>query len=160
MNKVLFETSYIGSPGVWFSTISFFVFFIFAFFKFRKDNTIEKDNRIIITASIIAIMIMCTIFMIIKYANTAVRYKSGNYVEIEGVVQDYFSNLGSTRGPVESFTLDGVKFVCSDDVTCGYSPSRKNGGVIAGNGQHLRIRYIPGGQDNVIVYIEQLMPEE
>lgn len=28
------------------------------------------------------------------------------------------------------------------------------------SGRHLRIRYIPLRQENVIVYIEQMMPEE
>lgn len=159
MSRVLFEVSYLGSLKVWVPIISAMGFLFLFFFKFRKDSTVGRDNNIIIISSIIAIMIMCTILMIMKYAGTTVRYKRGHYVEIEGVVQEYSSNLGSTRGPVESFTLDGVRFVCSDDITWGYSPSRKTGGVIAGNGQHLRIRYIPNNQGNTIVYIEQLMPE-
>lgn len=36
--------------------------------------------------------------------------------------------------------------------------TRKNGGVIVGNGQHLRIRYIRNGKEKVIVYIEQMIP--
>ena len=29
-----------------------------------------------------------------------------------------------------------------------------------GNGQHLKIRYIRSGSENVIVYIAQIIPEE
>lgn len=160
MSRILFEVNYIGNLDVWVSFISGFGFLFYLFFKYRKDNALEKEKKILITSSIITIMGICTIIMIMKYVTTVVAYKSGHYVEIEGVVQEYSSNLGGARGPVESFTLDGVGFVCSDDMTWGYRPSRKNGGVIAGNGQHLRIRYIPNTQRNKIVYIEQMMPEE
>lgn len=90
----------------------------------------------------------------------SVRIDEKNRIVLKGGVQDYSPNFGSTRGTIESFTLDGVKFECSDGNIGGYCPNRKHGGVIAGNGQHLRIRYIPHSQGNTIVYIEQMMPEE
>ena len=51
-------------------------------------------------------------------------------------------------------------FETSNISSWGYCQTRENGGVIMGNGQHLKIRYIRSGSENVIVYIEQIIPEE
>lgn len=163
MNRVLYEVSYIGNIQNWLGIILSISIIAIVVHGIRKGSQTEKAKKITI-----AIIITMTIFMLSLYAiavaagcaGALIPYKKGRYVEIEGVIQDYSPNFGHTRGTIESFTLDGVKFECSDGAIWGYCPNRENGGVITGNGQHLRIRYIPGKPRNTIVYIEQMMPEE
>ncbi len=94
------------------------------------------------------------VFLLIKgYIEIVIPYKNGHYVEIEGKVENYV-NVKRT----EYFTVDGVRFKCSGGLPWGYS-WRGNSSVIV-SGRHLRIRYIPSSSENIIVYIEQMMPEE
>ena len=68
----------------------------------------------------------------------------------------------------EHYELDGIRFEYSDaTVMQGYHTSRPKGGVITGDGQHLRIGYIvmnsaTGNKmlNNVIVYIAELPPPQ
>lgn len=99
-------------------------------------------------------IIIYTIVTVKNYKDIVIAYKNGDYIEIEGMVKDYHY----LRGDYETFTLNGVKFECSNG-TWGYS---KNGreSLVSGYGRYLRIRYIPGKDRNTIVYIETLLPEE
>lgn len=165
MNRVLFEVSHIGSLYGCFNIILAFCIDFFLYFRFREIARTDKRKQGrklagVITKVVIVFMVVYVIIFLKGYIDIVVQYRNGHYIEIEGVIEDYSSNLGNRRGKVESFTLDGVRFECSDGPTWGYCPNRMNGGVIRGNGQHLRIRYIPRGRENVIVYIEQLLPEE
>ena len=164
--RVLFEISYIGSLYGCFNIIFSFCILFFLYSGVRRIARTE-DERVqgrelagAITKVLIVIIVGYIISLIKGYKDIVVQYKNGHYIEIEGVIEDYSSNLGNKRGSVESFTLDGVYFKCSDGATWGYCPTRGNGGVIRGNGQHLRIRYIPSSNGNTIVYIEQMMPGE
>ena len=59
----------------------------------------------------------------------------------------------------ESFDINGVSFSYSDfSVQPGYHNAKSHGGVITGNGQHLKIGYVyyNSAEGNVIVYIEKL----
>ena len=160
MNRILYEVSFMGNIQSWLGIIWSIVILIVWLAIQTKNGKIEKNGRIAITLIMIAVMAIYTIAVVVGYVGKLIPYKNGRYIEIKGVVEGYSSNFGSTRGSIESFTLNGVKFECSDGAIWGYCPNRKNGGVIAGNGQHLRIRYIPDTQGNKIVYIEQMMPEE
>ncbi|MDE7339643.1 MAG: hypothetical protein K2N80_03655 [Lachnospiraceae bacterium] len=92
-----------------------------------------------------------------EYIHTVVYYKAGYYFEIEGVVENYSSVPGRNG---TTFTVDGVEFHCPDN-SWGYYPTNENSKVIKENGQYLKIRYIPHDiQGNVIVYIEQMIPED
>lgn len=160
MNKILYEVNFTGNIQSWLGMIWGIIILVVWVATQRKNGRIKEGDRIAITIIIIVVIAINSIGVVVGCVGTLIPYKNGHYVEIEGVVQDYYSNLGSTRGTIESFTLDGVKFECSDGNIWGYAPNRKNGGVIFGNGQHLRIRYIPKSSENTIVYIEQMMPEE
>lgn len=165
MNKVLFEISYIGSLHGFFNTILFFCILIFLYFgskRTAKDHKRKWDRKLakIFMKIDMIIFVIYTISLVKGYIDTVLQYKTGHYIEIEGIVEGYSANLMNQRGPIESFALGGVRFECSDGATWGYCPTRTNGGVIAGNGQHLRIRYIRNGDEKVIVYIEQMIPEE
>lgn len=160
MNRILYEVNFAGNIQRWLVLLSGVIILIIGVAVQRKNDKIKEEERILTTIVMIAFIAINAIGVVVGCVGTLIPYKKGHYVEIEGVIQDYHSNLGSTRGTIESFTLDGVKFECSDGNIWGYAPNRKNGGVICGNGQHLRIRYIPKTSENTIVYIEQMMPEE
>ena len=163
MNRVLYEVGDIwnlyGLPMIILEICIFICTFIL---PLLKGVAIEKTDRRKIgigPPNIFTFVTVIGLIISIKgYAGTVIQYKHGDYIEVEGVVEEYhFTSAG--RFPVETFTLDGVDFKCPDGVW-GYRPSRENGGVVRGNGQHLRIRYIPDKNGKVIVYIEQLMPKE
>lgn len=161
MGKVLFETSYIGSLyGFFHIILALCGFCLIIFYDKKVIKSSAKINKRIarIDTKIILIILAIYIIVLVKgYVNVVIQYKTGNYIEVEGVVQNLHLNYRGTR---EYFTLDGVLFETSNISSWGYCQTRKNGGVIAGNGQHLRIRYIRNGNEKVIVYIEQMIPEE
>lgn len=67
-------------------------------------------------------------------------------------------NYDHGRGSYETFTLNGVKFECSDG---DYGYSRHGGkSLVSGYGRYLGIRCISGKRRNTIVYIERLLPEK
>ena len=159
MNRVLFEVSYIGSWRTYFIIIIALCIFSFLYFRFRgieRTDQSEKGRKIAgVITKVLRIFIVIYVFFLIKgYMDIVIQYKMGHYVEIEGTVDSYCYFKNS-----EYITLDGVKFHCSSGNQWGYYPVGKIFSVIAGNGQHLRIRYIPRGRENIIVYIEQILPE-
>lgn len=162
MHRVLFEVNYIGSIHGFVNIIVAFGICLLLYFRAKTEaktgRTELERNMLRISAGIaLFVAILFIIITIKRYADIILQYKNGHYVEIEGVVEDYI--LNRARGPVETFTVDGVKFVCSDGASWGYRPNRNGGNAITGNGQYVRIRYIPGKQENTIVYIAQLLPE-
>ena len=59
----------------------------------------------------------------------------------------------------ETFEINGVKFSYSDyNIHPGYNNTKSHGGVITGNGQHLKIRYVYFNEvyGNIIMYIEEI----
>ena len=83
-------------------------------------------------------------------------YKTGNYLTVEGEVEN-FDPRPLTGHKDESFDIGDVHFFYSG-LSPGYRRSAATGGVITGDGQKLRIRYVPyrRGYGNVIMYIEEL----
>ena len=98
-----------------------------------------------------------------QYNKIVAAYQDGNYLIVEGYVEN-FHPMPAEGHDSEEFDLNGVHFEYSDfTAQQGYHNARSRGGVITGDGQHLRIGYITmdsatGNQmlDNVIVYIEEL----
>ena len=91
-----------------------------------------------------------------QYDRVERAWRSGQYETVEGYVE-FFSPMPYAGHAYESFVIDGVAFYYSDfSSTVGYHNARSHGGVITGNGQYLRIGYIPGdgAKDNIIVSIE------
>lgn len=148
MNKILFETSYIGNTYEILYIILFFFISFFLCFRLKKA---------VVTVIIIGLMMIYTIYLINSYIDVVIAYKNGDYVEIEGRVEDYYKSL---RGTSEYFTIDGVEFECSSgDSVWGYYKQGNNNRVIT-EGRLLRIRYISNRRGNTIVYIEQMMPDD
>lgn len=115
--------------------------------------SIKEKSKVIVKIILVFMMMDTMIYTIVtvkNYKNIVIAYKNGDYIEIEGMVKDYHY----LRGDYETFTLNGVKFECSNG-TWGYSKNGKES-LVSGHGRYLRIRYIPGRRRNTIVYIEQL----
>ncbi len=90
------------------------------------------------------------------YKNTVGAYKAGDYEIVEGYVEN-FVPMPYEGHSEESFEINGVKFSYSDyQITFGYNNAKSHGGVIAGNGQYLKVGYVVDNDTNIIVYIEQL----
>ncbi len=151
MHRVVFE---IGDKEIFRVVFNIIILCCISFFFYL---CIKEKSRVIVKI-ILAFMMMdiiiYTIVTVKNYKDIVIAYKNGDYIEIEGMVKDYHY----LRGDYETFTLNGVKFECSNG-TWGYS---KNGreSLVSGYGRYLRIRYIPGKDRNTIVYIETLLPEE
>jgi hypothetical protein len=77
---------------------------------------------------------------------------------VEGYVENFDPMPYEGHGD-ESFEINGVTFSYSDySIQPGYTNSKSHGGVIAGDGQHLKVGYVYYNETygNIIVYIEQL----
>ena len=85
------------------------------------------------------------------------RYRNGEYETIEGAVQ-HFIPMPVEGHSHESFDINGVNFEYSDyRVQPGYHQTRSHNGVISGDDQRLRIRYVWSASfGNIILYIEEL----
>ncbi len=159
MHRALFEIGYFGSVYGLFHIFCGLCAFLFLCFCTKKiANTDEREeNRVIagtVTKAVMVFMILYLLFLVKSYINVVIPYQTGNYIQIEGVVRKY-SNIKGT----ERFSLKGVEFECSSDMPWGYF-QHGDKSILSGNGQYLRIRYIPGRRRNTIVYIEQLKPEQ
>lgn len=160
MNKVLFEVNWFGNIYSFLWIISTVVLLILGLcILVRERHKYNGKLAGVMLAFWIFIVLTTTVHLIIQYNCVVIQYKKGNYMEVEGTVEN-FSRRPKSGHQRESFTLNGVVFAYDPSATWGYCQPRENGGVIAGNGQHLRIRYIPYyNGDNVIVYIERTRGE-
>lgn len=119
-------------------------------------------------------MIFCVIWYVVfiavlgfsafSYFNTynilSDAYTGGEYQVVEGYVEEFDPLPFGGKGK-ESFEIGGVEFSYSDySISPGYNNTKALGGVIKGDGQHLKIGYVfIEGYGNVIVYIEELSSE-
>ncbi len=167
MNRVLYEAGYMDPQGLKFLIFSVFVVLFLYFVCFKGLVKIERKIRIRgrkiivwVLLGVLNILEAVVLFMAVIYVDALVgeyivvlKYKTGHYTEIEGIVEDY-SYVDEEKKII--FTVDGVEFRCPNN-PWGYYPKNESQNVIKGNGQHLRIRYIFYDVDgNVILYIEQL----
>ena len=169
MNKILYEASYVGSSKGFFNIVIVIIMLallcLSLIFKIRKRKKAYSENgekgkfqygaesaldyfglTVFGTAGLITI-----VSAIVVYGNVILGYKwRGEYREVEGVVEEY------EKGNTISFTVNGVKFnISGHNATWGYTYWQGEN-VITGDGQHLRIRYIP---PDTIVYIEEIADE-
>lgn len=93
-----------------------------------------------------------------SYQKTVGAYRRGEYKVVEGYVENFEPRPWGSGGD-ESFEIGGVQFSYSNvHTTQGYNKTKAQGGVITGDGQHLKIGYVFLNKydGNVIVYIEEL----
>lgn len=163
MNKVLFEVNWFGNlygTGSILMGLCIGVIFLWGTIvnwkKVKKEEAIkpvEVVSKILLIFAVVT-MVIVVVGIFVDYVNIVVSYRNGNCIEVEGVVEDY-----AISHKQETFILDGVEFSYGKGNLWGYCQHREDGGVIAGNGQHLRIKYIPYKGANVIVYIERTRGE-
>ena len=105
---------------------------------------------------ILIISVLLAFSTVAEYKAVVGAYESGEYEVVEGYIEN-FDPMPYEGHAEESFEINGVKFSYSDyRITFGYNNAKSHGGVIEGNGQHLKIGYVVGNGENIIVYIEQL----
>ena len=164
MSNVLFEAAFCFD-FMRFIPVYMTIFFLF-FPKIYKNS--QKGKYTMKTYKILKIFCVCvagfmfllsilTVFSTaLEYETIVGAYKDGEYQVVEGYVEK-FDLMPYEGHKDESFEINSVKFSYSDyNITFGYNNTKSHGGVIKGNGQHLKIGYIDVNGENIIVYIEQL----
>lgn len=162
--KVVYEIN-----SIYFSFVYLFpLAFIILFGYLLKLNIIDKkvfgDSSNIISQRyflIIGAIIVLAInaLIIIGYFNSRntlyKAYKNGDYLVIEGEVED-FHPISVYGHNVEYFYVNDVYFEYSNEVGYGYNKPMIYGGFIKENGQLVRIAYISDSTNNhnIIVKIE------
>ena len=164
MNRVLYEVS---SKYEFLFFIPYVVMFLIAIFLFIRYKLNDNENlhnnkvfkRFMRGFVYLAIFSILGLFGQIHMYNKIVKaYEQGNYQIVEGYVEN-FDPMPYGGHKQESFDINGVSFSYSDfSVRPGYHNAKSHGGVITGNGQHLKIGYVfyNSAEGNVIVYIEKL----
>ena len=168
MDNVLYEVSYRLDWG----TVIPFVMVLGILFLFvgeirtiRRKKTIKghKLNLFIFSFGLVLTLLVCGIVIASQldmYQNIVVAYNDRKYATVEGYVEDFIP-MPAEGHAHETFQINGIEFDYSDNTALqGYNNTKVFGGVISGNGQHLRVRYIyyEPWDCNVIVYIEELSP--
>lgn len=164
MNKILYETSYIGNTKCFLNhlyDISCFAWvFIGSIYLIKKKRLKEEHNsQYVIYVIVLFILGLSELLdvsnLVSKYGEIVLEYKGGRYWEVEGIVEDYTDYKNN-----DTFTVNGVDFEISSVFYTWEYTYRPNENVITGDGQHLKIRYIPGSSgSNRIVYIEEIADE-
>ena len=168
MGNILYEASYRLDKG----TVIPFVMALGILFLFirevrtiRSEKTIKghKLNLFICSFGLVVTLLVCGIVITSQmdmYQNIVVAYEEGRYASVEGYVEDFIP-MPAEGHAQEAFQINGIEFEYSDyTVLQGYNKTKVYGGVISGNGQHLKVRYIyyEPWDCNVIVYIEETLP--
>ena len=163
-SRVLYEAAFAFEPA-WLLLAAVAVAFPLALFvimrKLREAGLIgRKGASWVVAAAVVTVLLLGGVFLWYEarlYRATVGAYRRGEYRTVEGCVED-FHPMPETGGDRESFTVDGVAFEYSDyELQFGYHNARSLGGVITGDGQHLKIGYVQlRWQGSVIVYIEEL----
>lgn len=112
----------------------------------------------LIAASALIAQIIMGVSAVNEYHQVVVAYEKENYKTVVGEVEEFTTMTPQGKG-YETFEIDGIYFSYSDNIIHqGYRNSKTFGGVIKGDGQHLKIGYIEKNDKNIIVYIEEISP--
>jgi len=168
MNNVLYEVTYRADRGTvipFIVVLGFLCLLIGEARKIRREKTVQghKLNLFICSFGLVMSLVACSIVFISQidmYQNIIVAYEEGRYVTVEGYVED-FTPMPAEGHAHETFQINGILFDYSDNTALqGYNKPKAHGGVISGNGQYLKVRYIyyAPWDCNVIVYIAETSP--
>ena len=162
--RVLYQASAAHNP-VWLISLFFLIAIpAYTIREWKRVRTSENvDDRLGLAIGLTGTILMLFVAIVIvpyyykMYSGTVAAYQKGEYAIVEGYVED-FHPMPYSGHDKESFTINGVRFAYTDySNQYGYHTTSSHGGVIRGNGQHLRIGYTCYGLlENVIVYIEEL----
>lgn len=159
-SRVLYEASFTIKP-IWLIIPALLAALII--YTLRQRELARKQGRraglilgILGTLLLLWLLVAYIPDRIRMYQDTIGAYQRGEYQIAEGYVEDFHPWTPLGHG-LESFTLDKVPFQYGMTDCFGYQTVKFNGGVITGNGQHLRIAYTNYSYlGNVIVCIEEL----
>ena len=157
MGTVLYEVGFQMETGMAILLIVMVGFPLILISKWRELPVAVKIFFSIACAFLLLVCAAVIKFQFDMYSTVMDAYKTGQYQTVEGYVEN-FDPLESDERGLESFEINGISFFYSDtNVITGYHNTQKNGGVIAGNGQYLKIGYIyyDDSYGNIIVYIEE-----
>ena len=122
----------------------------------KNGADIEKIQYFGCIIALTMIVFLC-ITTVKDYYYIEDQYSKKNYFEIVGYVEN-FSPLNDAKNQQEKFSIGEVTFsygFAGKMNFVGYQKIRGHGGIVEGNGQYLKIRYIPYHDTNIIVFIEQ-----
>ena len=131
------------------------------FRQFRKaKQTGKTSDKLGLGMGVFALLVVLVVIGIVVpdqiklYDATVGAYKRGEYEIVEG----YVDHFDTDPKRWEDFTVGTVHFSYGDqEMRFGYHNIGQKGGVIAGDGQHLKIGYTNYGRlGNLIVFIEEL----
>ena len=164
MNNILYEATFKFDLFLLIPVVM--MIFILFFPKILKATSEEKYTQV--SYKVVKIFCACAFSFVLiftsivslsqidMYKNVVGAYKTGDYEIIEGYVQNFIPMPYEGHSD-ESFEINGVKFAYSNySIQSGYNNAKSHGGVIKGDGQHLKIGYVSYNNENIIVYIEQL----
>ena len=166
MNTVLYEASFKIDMSDWIPILMLIISALFPKIMEILQNYSRGDYDPEVTkkfcrVAFVVVAVFSVIIGIIKinmYSRTVAAYKKGEYMVVEGYVENFVPMPYEGKSD-ESFEINGVKFSYSDyEVQYGYNNSKSHGGVITGDGQHLKIGYVYYNEQygNIIVYIEEI----
>ena len=157
---VLYEASFVFQP-IWLllllmgAALVTFTIRTFKKGKRSKEERREEPRWVLVVGLIVLAFVYITVIpdQIKMYRATVGAYHRGEYQIVEGYVEDF-----QPMSKWERFSIDGVTFEYSNaTLQFGYHSEKRHGGVITGDGQHLKIGYTTyKWLGNVIVYIEEL----
>ena len=168
MGNVLYEVTYRIDRGTiipFVMVIGLLCFLVGEIRTIRRKKAIKghKLNLFICSFGLVVTLLVCGIEITSQmdmYQNIVAAYEEGRYATVEGYVED-FTPMPAEGHAHETFQINGILFDYSDNTALqGYNKTKVYGGVISGNGQHLKVRYIyyEPWDCNVIVYIEETIP--
>ena len=89
-----------------------------------KTEKREKEASLftVVAKGVFVMIAMGLVSLIKEYKDVVITYKNGNYVEIEGTVENYSTSL---KDDIEYFTVDGVDFTCYEGEPFRYAKLKK-----------------------------------
>ena len=159
MTSVLYEASFKFSIFYLIPIVMILIFLIIIKRNYvGKGISFGKIFSIFALVFVVILSIVVFVFQADIYNKTVGEFKKGNYEIVEGYVEN-FQPMPFEGHSDESFDINGVSFFYSDySIQPGYNNAKSHGGVITGDGQHLKIGYVYYDDiyGNIIVYIEEL----
>lgn len=168
MNNVLYEVQ--AETSFNFGIIEIFLFLVVIalyplgvmFFCIKNREPIKLKGTILFSVfAFLFVLIVGGIAFLGQSSMSAYvfdEYQNGNAKVVEGYVEN-FDPMPYGGHKYESFSIKGVTFFYSDFAEQpGYHTAKSHGGVITGDGQHLRITYVyyDEAYGNIIMRIEEL----
>ena len=122
--------------------ILFAVFFFVVFIKNRKRRKLSL-SALALSILCLSIQLVNVVVFINNYNDLSKKYQEGNYLTVEGYVENYSVEPTQGHSP-ETFEIGGIKFQTSEYIhKLGYNRTNNSKGVIRNNKkQYLKVYYL------------------